>query len=292
LKIKQEKKGSFFAKFLKILLAAVLVAIFIKAFIMDAFKIPTGSMENTLLPGDFIIVNKMAYHISTPRNIPLTDIEIKHYDLLKVSKPDINDIIVFEFPGNKHEMNPPEKTNYIKRVAALPGDTIQIRKKNIIVNGKTLQEPLLVKISESLKRDGEKDPGMFYSNERWNPDYYGPVVVPKKGSRIELNLKNINDWGMVINREYGRKVVDVEGTVITINGKPVKDYIFRKDYYFVLGDNRDDSMDSRYWGFVPEDTIIGEAFLIYWSWTPSVSDYDALKIFKSLRIERLFTIIE
>lgn len=287
-----KSRSSFLGKTIKIILLAFLVSIVIKSFIIDAYKIPTGSMENTLLAGDFIIVNKLAYSITTPRSIPLTEVPLKPYRLIGYSRPEINDVIVFQFPGNKHEISPSTPVNYIKRVAGCPGDMVEIINKHVYANGKEIPDPLYVKRDQDTKRNNYKDPGMFFNNENWNPDQYGPVMVPRKGSVVELNLKNIEIWGMVINREYGRNLVSVEGTVITIEGTPVKEYRFKKDYYFVLGDNRDDSMDSRYWGFVPEDYIIGEALLVYWSLNPNASGSGFLKAFNSLRLERIFTIIE
>lgn len=287
-----KKEKSFFVKLLKVILFAAVIAAIIKAFVFDAYKIPTGSMENTLLIGDFIVVNKLAYTITTPRNIPFTDVYIKPYRILKYSKPEINDIIVFEYPGNKNELYPQERTNYIKRVAAGPGDTLRIDNKDVYVNGRIISPPPSVKIDHSVRRKNSGNYPMFHSYEKWSPDFYGPLVVPSRGSLIQLDYKNIEAWGMIINREYGKKVVDVEGTVVTINGKPVKDYIFRKDYYFVLGDNRDDSMDSRYWGFVPEDYVIGEALMIYWSMSQSDDSSDLYHFFNSIRLERIFSIIE
>jgi signal peptidase I len=288
----KKKPRKIFSKFFKIIILAILVAVLLKAFIIDAYKIPTGSMENTLLVGDFIIVNKLAYSVSTPRNIPMTEIPVKSYKLLSYSKPDRGDVIVFEFPGGRHELTPPTRVNYIKRVAGLPGDSIQIIKKSVYVNGRLSSEPNSLKIDGSTETNGKTDAGIFYSGEKWNKDFYGPVVVPKKGGVIQLDLANIEAWGMVINRELGRRAVSVEGTVITIDGRPVKEYRFTKDYYFVLGDNRDDSMDSRYWGFVPEDYVIGEALLIYWSWYSASQNTDLVKIFDSVRLERILTIIE
>jgi signal peptidase I len=288
----QKKSNRYLKRIAKIIILAVVTAVFIKAFILDAYKIPTGSMENTLLVGDFIIVNKLAYSLSTPRNIPLTEIPIKHYNLLNYSKPDRGDVIVFEFPGGKHELSPPEKVNYIKRVAGIPGDTIEIVNKSVFTNRRHLADPSSVKLNEIVRKNGQKDPAIFHSNEPWNQDNYGPIVVPRKGLIVELNLKNIETWGMIINREFGRNVVDVEGSVITINGAPVREYRFTKNYYFVLGDNRDDSMDSRYWGFVPEDYIIGKALLVYWSWYSASQRSDIVSLFTSVRLERIFTIIE
>jgi signal peptidase I len=142
---KHNKSGKYFKRIIKILLLAVLTAIFVKAFIIDAYKIPTGSMENTLLVGDFIIVNKLAYTLTTPRTIPLTEYSLNPRKLMHIGKPERGDIIVFEFPGNKHEFTPPEKINYIKRVIGLPGDSVHILNKSIFVNNRLINDPPAVK---------------------------------------------------------------------------------------------------------------------------------------------------
>lgn len=95
----------------------------------------------------------------------------------------------------------------------------------------------------------------------------------------------------VIEREKGVKAVSVEGTVITIDGKPVRKYKVAKDYYFVMGDNRDDSMDSRYWGFLPEDNIIGKAVIVYWSLELPVSLDNLPAFYHSIRWNRILNII-
>lgn len=284
---------SFARKFIFTVIIAFFVGIIIKGFFFEAFRIPTGSMEDTLLPGDFIVVNKAAYSLDTPANIPLTGISIPYFTIVSWSAPSRNDIIVFEFPGNKDELLPSQPANYIKRVAGTPGDTVELRHKVLYLNNKKVSFPPLVKINKSSSlRWGESEKNLYPGNNGWNSDYYGPLVIPFKGQTIQINLRSINAWKTIIDREYGRRAVSVEGTVINIDGIPSRRYTFRKNYYFVLGDNRDDSMDSRFWGFVPEDRIIGRAEFIYWSLIEAPDSGETDNLWSSIRFERIFTKIK
>ncbi len=185
------KKKSAFREYAEAAAIAVLLALFIRTFVVQAFKIPSGSMEPTLLVGDHILVNKFIYGIK----IPFT-----RKTLIPVCDPQREDVIVFLYPED-------ESKDFIKRVVGLPGDTLEMRDKEMLINGKPFP-----------------DQHAFYSksNERGgnfgNPIRFGPLVnVPS-------------------------------------------------DHYFVMGDNRDQSYDSRWWGFVPKDAIKGKALIIYWSW--------------------------
>ena len=282
-------KRGILKKYLFTLLITFILALLIRGIILEAYKIPTGSMENTLLPGDFILVNKTAYSISTPRIIPILNIEIPQIELIKMDKPKRNDVIVFKFPGNINELNSPNRETYVKRVIGEPGDLLQIFDKKVYINGKRIQNPPLALIDSSdIIMEGKRSKGIFPPDKNWNRDNYGAIFIPYEGLTIDLNTRNIKEWQMIIDREIGKKVVRVEGTVITINDKPVRSYKFKKDYYFVLGDNRDNSLDSRYWGFVPEDKIIGKAFLIYWSVNLDRHVSGIGDFFDSIRYKRLF----
>jgi signal peptidase I len=276
---------------LKSLILLLLLFVIIKGFFIDFYKIPTGSMENTLLIGDYIAINKFSYKFSTPHNIPLTDIDIPHVDLLNMKMPAINDVIVFEFPGQLNEFYPPYPFNYVKRIIGKPGDTVEIKNRIVFVNKVPLSAPKGTVFSTEIIEKGKKDPKLFSLGKSWNIDNYGPIRVPKRGDIIELNRDNIGCWGNMINRELERKTVSTEGSVITIGGVPVKNYTIRKDYYFVLGDNREGSMDSRYWGFVPADAIIGEALIVYWSWDPFISIFNFNELYKSIKWNRIFKTI-
>ncbi len=276
--------------FIRYILIALLAAIIIKTFLIEADTIPTESMENTLLAGDFIIVNKIAYSFSTPRFLPFTTIEIPSKRIFNISKPQRNDIIVFRFPGYLNEIEPKENLDFIKRIIGCPGDTLLIMNKVVYINGKVNPaSPTAIISNISFQKSGSRDPRIFPQGFNWNSDNYGPLVVPKKGMAVEINPKNISMWETLIDREMGNTAVNVEGTVITINGKPTRNYTFKKNYFFVMGDYRDESMDSRYWGFLPENNIIGKAELIYWSWRRNNSS--AKNFFRAVRWNRIFKII-
>jgi len=263
----------------------------IKGFLIDFYKIPTGSMEKTLLIGDYIVINKLSYKFSTPHNIPLTEIDIPHVDLMDIKHPEINDVIVFEFPGQLNEYYPPVPFNYVKRLIGKPGDTVEIKDRIVYVNRVPSKNPPGNILTTEIIGKGKKDPKLFALGKNWNIDNYGPIRVPKRGDIIELSHENIGCWGMMINRELERQTVSTEGSVITIGDTPVKNYTIRKDYYFVLGDNREDSMDSRYWGFVPADAILGKALIVYWSWDPFISIVNFNELIKSIKWNRIFKTI-
>lgn len=177
-------------EYVEAIVIALLLALVIRTFVVQAFKIPSGSMIPTLLIGDHILVNKFIYGIK----IPFTEKKF-----LMFNKPERGDVIVFKYPEN------PQK-DFIKRVIAVEGETIEEKDKIVYVNGKVLNEPYAHHYDRYL-RPGGHDPR----------DTFGPVTVPE-------------------------------------------------DKVFVMGDNRDQSYDSRYWGFVDLNDIRGEAFIIYWSW--------------------------
>ena len=260
----------FFCAFLFILAA--------KIFFVDAYRIPTSSMANTLLSGDYVIVNKAAYSISTPSYLPVTNTVMESKILFSISTPERGDVVVFQFPSET-KIFQPAGLYFVKRIVGLPGDTLLIKNKTIIINEKKLTLPGKAKMNTNSIRLNT-DPSLYFKNENWSADNMGPIVVPYKGMKIKLDNRSIYKWGMIINREYGKKAISVEGTVITVNGRPARQYTLKKNYYFLMGDNRDNSIDSRYHGFIPEDLIIGKAEFIYWS-TGS-----------GIRWKRLFTSIQ
>lgn len=267
----------------------VLVILF-KLFIVDAFKIPTTSMKNTLLEGDFILVNKTAYSISTPHQIPFLGKRLSRIEIFSTGVPEFNDVVAFEIPVD-YDPGSDEYSILVKRIIGLPGDTIQIKNQELFINSRKYRTPSYIKLNLDETTLTNKDKNLFPYNNKWNLENYGPIVIPKKGMKVELSPKNILQWQNAINIEYGKKVVSVEGTVININNKSVREYTFEKDYYFMLGDNRKNSIDSRYFGYIPQEWIIGKAFMIYWSQlqvqSSGISDY-----FSSIRFSRLMQSID
>src|SRR6478672_8395289 len=241
----------------------VIMALFGMTFIVQAVKVPTGSMQNTITIGDHLLVNKFIFAPGT--SLPfLPQREIKQ-----------GDIIVFKYPGNpwdpKRDDRPDNKpilTNYVKRVIGLPGDHISLRGKDVIVNGKVLPEHKIEAIDHNRKDPLEiKNVPRRQANEKYDV-YYQP----------------------------GRDDDDFTYDVFRMAGDG-KEVIVPENKYFVMGDNRDNSEDSRFWGFVPRDLVIGRAMFVYWSYDESApSSGDGLWIlvdfFKNTRWSRTGTLVK
>jgi signal peptidase I len=211
----------------------VVMALFGMTFIVQAVKVPTGSMQNTITIGDHLLVNKFIF--APGKSLPfLPQREIKR-----------GDIIVFKYPGNKYEPdrdsradNTPILTNYVKRVIGLPGDRIRIEGKSVIVNGQELAEHRNV-----VEERGDKAPLQVLS----------PPTPFADGEHYNV---------------YHRTYFDSDGRERNaFEGKD--ELVVPEASYFVMGDNRDNSEDSRYWGFVPRDLVIGRAMFVYWSYDES-----------------------
>jgi len=281
-----------FWEFWKNLLFAAVAAFLIKTFLIETSRVPTGSMEKTIWVGDFLFVNKFVYGSSSPRNIPFTNITLPYFQMPALHEPKHGDIVVFEFPGDKDELAPAQLDNYVKRCIGIPGDTIEVVDKVVFVNNKEAPRASQIQyINSYVSAKGVVNPRIFPKGANFNEDNYGPVVIPRKGDIINLTLNNVEQWRTIIDREFGKRVVTVDGNQIMIEGKPVNSYTLKEDYYFMMGDNRDDSLDSRFWGFVPRSKIIGEAFLIYWSWDPSIPFSDLFKLLGSVRLSRIAKIV-
>ncbi|GBD86349.1 signal peptidase I [bacterium BMS3Abin03] len=291
----REKTVEFFRQ----LFYAAIAAFFIITFVIQNTRIPTGSMEDTILVGDFVLVNKFIYGSSSPKYIPFTEVEIPHIRLPALKDPKPTDIVVFEFPGGRDKLHASELgVNYVKRCIGTPGDTIEIKNKVVFVNGKEFWRPPHIKYYNGMngsflkpKPVGYGDPRIFPKGMPWNEDNYGPLVVPKKGMTIPLNKYNVEQWRTIIDREYDKRVVNIKNGVVTINDIPVSSYTFKKDYYFMMGDNRDDSLDSRFWGFVARDMVVGQAFIVLFSWDRDIPFTQLFKLIGSIRLNRILLLL-
>jgi signal peptidase I len=198
------------------LLATIVIAVFVITFIVQAFQIPSPSMENTLLVGDYLLVNKLCYGGGL------------HNLLMPYQKIARGDIIVFHFPVDP-------KQHFVKRVIGLPGDRLRMVHKHVLIGGVALQEPYT-----RMSRPAD---------DAFRDDF------PQLGT---LTSEIRGDWWIQMH-----KLVE-DGELIIPEG-----------HYFVMGDNRDNSDDSRYWGFVPQENIIGRPLLIYWSVKNAEADMSA-----------------
>jgi len=285
--VKPRTPAQKFWEFFKNLLFAAIAALIIKTFLIETSRVPTGSMESTIMVGDFLFVNKFIYGSSSPRNVPFTDIPLPYFQMPALREPKRGDIVVFEFEGERDEFKSDKIMNYVKRCIGVPGDTVEITSKVVSVNGKEIKRPPHIQYTQSTQPKGVPDFQIFPKGSPWNKDNYGPIIVPRKGDVISLSVENIEKWRTIINRENEKQVVTVENDKVFIDGKQVNSYTLKKDYYFMMGDNRDESWDSRFWGFVPRDKIVGEAFLIYWSWDPNIEFSDFFKLLGSTRLNRI-----
>lgn len=277
-----------FFKELGIVLGAFLI---LNNFVLASFMVPTGSMENEVMAGDLLFVNKFIYGGTSPRNIPFTNVRLPWFRVPGFRDVERGDVIVFVFPGYRDEVEPEEFTFYLKRCVGMPGDTILIVDRVLYVNSSQFPLPRNLKFNRhNILPRGEGSESIFPKGAPWNEDNYGPLVVPKKGMTIPLSAQNIAQWEVFIKRE-GHQVRLVDGAVM-IDGKATSEYVVERDYLFGMGDNRDNSLDSRYWGFIPKENLVGTPLIVYWSWSPDIPIYSLIDKLASVRFNRIGTIIK
>ncbi len=250
-KDKPEKKHS--REWFEALVIAAIFATVLRVFVVESYRIPTGSMENTLLAGDFLFVNKYVYG---PK-VPFTEIRLPGVD-----KVERGDIIVFKFPKDR-------SLNYIKRCVAIGGDTLEIHDQQLMINKKLVTPPPNAQFIGQRVQPGEGDYMIFPQFSNFNKDNYGPIRIPRQGDIIRLDATTFPLYGSLVADE-GHEV-SLQGREVFIDGAPVQQYTVKENYYFAMGDNRDNSLDSRFWGFLPEKDLVGQALMVYWSWDPDLS---------------------
>jgi signal peptidase I len=281
------QKVKAFFKEVAIILGAFLV---LNNFVVASFLVPTGSMENEVMTGDLLFVNKFIYGGTSPRNIPFTNVRLPWFRVPGFRDVERGDVIVFVFPGYREEVDPEEFTFYLKRCVGLAGDTIHVRDRVLYVNGSQMPLPRNLKFNRfGIMPAGEPGDGIFPKGAPWNEDNYGPLVVPKKGMTIPLDARNLAAWEVFIKRE-GHQVALSDGRVL-IDGVATTEYRVERDYLFGMGDNRDNSLDSRYWGFIPKENLVGTPLIVYWSWNPEIPIYSIFDKLGSVRWGRIGTLI-
>lgn len=272
------------------LLMVLVCVLIINSFVMASFEVPTGSMENTVHVGDRLFVNKFLYGGSIPYTIPLTSIRIPHFRVPGLRDIERGDVIVFDWPGDRDQVEKPTQLFYLKRCIGLPGDEVRISEKTVYVNGRSTELPPNGKFLRSYSLPaGISNPDLFPRDSAFNEDNYGPVVVPRRGLMLPISPANIAAWEVFIRREgHG---VSLEDEHVLVDGRPAAQYTVERDYVFAMGDNRDNSLDSRFWGFVPVEDVIGTPMMVFWSWNPHIPIYHPIDRLLSINLGRIGTII-
>ena len=369
-----KKQKSAAREWLESIVFAIVVASAVHWLIIQPYTIPTSSMESSLLTGDFLFVSKLHYGARTPKTLiqfPLTHqtfwgssipsyldwIQLPQGRLPGFSSIKNNDVVVFNVPlehpstYQKYANIVPVtkgypvdlRTNYIKRCVGIAGDDIEIKDRQVYINGKPAENPphmqynYVAMTSQSLddrfykKYDISTSPSEFYVFQggfqanisphtaedlkkldfikgvsplekktdpylfpqdtayKWTLDNFGPVHIPKKGETITLDAKNLAFYrDIILYFDHNDDVKEENGKII-LDGKPITEYTFNQNYYWMMGDNRHNSVDSRYWGFVPADHVVGKAVLVWLSIDPNES---WVNIGDKVRWSRLFSSIK
>jgi signal peptidase I len=342
------------------ILFAIIASTIVRGLLFSAYAIPSGSMEGTLLTGDYLFVSKISYGARmpfTPIQIPFTEptvtsnniktywdgIKLPYFRLPGISEVKKGDIVVFNKPEEadpSYDKPVDMRTALIKRCQAAPGDVLVIKDGQVFINGKAAPNAEKSQTSYTVITDGSDfnplalqqmnievrqqmaantyemiipkahvaefkgysnvksvtavvepagmyDVGIFPHNAKfkWNQDNYGPLTMPKTGMTIALNDSTMMLYSRAIEL-YEHNKVELKGKDVWINGKPANTYTFKMNYYWMMGDNRHNSLDSRFWGYVPEDHIVGKA-MITWMSTDSSQAFP-----KSIRWNRILRSIK
>jgi signal peptidase I len=216
---------------------ATLVALAIVAgfLFVGNYTVPTSSMQNAIMAGDRILV------------------------LRGDNEPARGKVVTFRYPGDRDAIEAPELAYYLLRCIAIAGDTVEVRETRAFVNGRPEPDTATISVEPIPASPADQfrtfPVGAGYTGRAW-----GPMRVPKKGDRIALTPQTAQGWTTLVAREGHR--VEIDGATIRIDGAAASSYTVERDYFFALGDNRNNSEDSRYWGFVPYDNTAGRAWLV------------------------------
>lgn len=330
-----KKRKGFFREWSDAILFAVVAATLIRWATFEAYTIPTPSMEKSLLVGDFLFVSKLHYGPRTPMTplqVPLTHqtiwgtalpsysdaLQLPAFRLPGFSRVKNGDVVVFNFPPEGQ--HPADlRTNYIKRCIGIPGDSVQIRGRQVYLNGKAFGTPEQAQYKYQVKADQQLSekflqdngirvqdvgfwqegyildatpaqaarlksfdfirevrlwnqadaPGDLFPQApdlyKWDKDNYGPLYIPQEGATVAITPQTLPFYQKAILEYEHNENAAVKDGKLFLDGKEAREYTFKQNYYFMMGDNRHNSLDSRYWGYVPEDHIVGKAVLIWMS---------------------------
>ncbi len=362
----KSKVFKFTMEWIEALLFAAAVVIPLKLYFFGLYVIPSSSMESTLLVGDYIIVDRVAYGPKMPvtpiafpfvqHTMPFTEDTPSFVDWWQsdykrlAGYTDVKnmDVVVFNFPaGDTVALKSPNNTyydlvrtpedrayvyanskvvyrpvdkreNYIKRCVAVAGDTLRFVDQKLYINSQLIEEPAGVQYDYMVQKNiGSRatvetltaedvaklrynkymvvqaefkidSVGIFPHSPKlypWSKDNFGPLWIPEAGATVDLTLETLPLYERII-KNYELNDLEVKGSDIYINGKIATTYTFKMDYYFMMGDNRDNSADSRFWGFVPEDHIEGKASYVW------LSVEEGKGFFDGIRWDRVFTKIK
>jgi signal peptidase I len=279
--------ASAFAKEMVLVLGAVLL---INSFVLASFEVPTGSMENTVMIGDRVLVNKFIYGGTTPYSIPFTSVRVPHLRVPGFRRVARGDVIVFDWPGERDQVDKPVQTYYLKRCIGLPGDTVLIKDRTVFVNGEAAISPAPPRFQRGPLAPDRINPYIFPRGAQFNnEDHYGPITVPRKGMRLDISANNFDAWEVFIRREGHSP--ELRAGKVWIDGEEAAGYEVARDYIFAMGDNRDISLDSRFWGFVPMEDVIGTPMVVFWNWNPGIPLFNLTEKLRSVDLSRIATII-
>jgi signal peptidase I len=333
---------------------AVVAATLIRTFFIEAYTIPTSSMEKSLLVGDFLFVSKVNYGARapiTPVSFPFAHntmpvvggnsyIEWPNMPYMRLpgfQKIKNNDVVVFNYPAEDGRPLD-KKENYIKRCLGIAGDSLAVVNQQVLVNGVAAENPPKMQFKYFVQTDGTFDEKVAKRNDiteggrvsdqgdfellltkdakddllqqswvkkventlqakgagasyifpfkeewGWNVDNFGPIYIPKAGDNIKLDTVTYFIYERAIKVYENNPTLEMKDNKVYLEGKEITSYTFKQNYYFMMGDNRHNSADSRFWGFVPEDHIVGKALFTWMSLDPNETN-----IFKKIRWNRIF----